>query len=363
MSQRIIKLLHNGVARGVYPGAVLLVSKKQEVVFFSSAGYRSKIPETLPMKKDTIFDLASLTKPLATTVAIMKLVHDGTLDLDTPIPSIISPFPWKDKMDITVRLLLNHSSGLKDCNPFYLELLKRPLKERKSILRRLIMELPLAAKPEKVSMYSDLGFMVLEWIIEIISGKTLSQFLNNEFFHVLGLKNMYFDNADDNSGHEENLCAATEYCDWRGGVIQGHVHDENAYALGGYSGHAGLFGAAQEIYTLTDELLKIYYGSSKWFLNKNTLREFFTRQNLVPESTWALGWDTPSLENSSSGDYFSKNSVGHLGFTGTSVWIDLDRYLTIIFLTNRIHPDKKNELIRAFRPEIHNLVIHEFSDE
>lgn len=362
MSQRIIKLLHNGVTRGVYPGAVLLVSKKQEIVFFSSTGNRSRMPETLPMKKDTIFDLASLTKPLATTVAVMKLVHDGMLDLDTPIPSIISPFPWKDKMDITIRLLLNHSSGLKDCKPFYLELLKSPLKERKSILRHLIMEAPLAANPKKVSMYSDLGFMVLEWIIEIISGKNLPEFVHDEFFHVLGLKHMYFDNTDGNARHKEHLCAATEYCAWRGGVIQGHVHDENAYALGGYSGHAGLFGTAQDICTLLNELLKIYYGSSNGLLKKNVLRTFFTRQSLIPESTWALGWDTPSLKNSSSGDYFSQNSIGHLGFTGTSVWIDLERYICVIFLTNRIHPDRKNEMIRVFRPEIHNLVMNEFCD-
>ena len=361
MSEKIIKLLNNGLRQGVYPGAVLLVSKKQEVVFFSSVGYRSRMPEILPMKKDTVFDLASLTKPLATTVAIMKLVNDGVLDLDTPIPSIVTPFPWKDKMDITVRLLLNHSSGLKDWKPFYLELLKNPLKERKPILRRLIMEAPLVSSPKKVSMYSDLGFMILEWIIEIISGKNLGSYLNEEFYHLLALKNMYFDNISETVGYKKRACAATEDCAWRGGVIQGHVHDETAYVLGGYSGHAGLFGTAQDIFTVINELLKMYYGISNGLLKENVLRTFFTRQNLIPESTWALGWDTPSLKNSSSGNYFSQNSIGHLGFTGTSVWIDLERYICVIFLTNRIHPDRKNEMIRVFRPEIHNLVMNEFA--
>ena len=361
MSDKIIKFLNNGFKQGVYPGAVLLVSKGHDIVFFFNTGNRAQTPNPLPMEKDTIFDLASLTKPLATTLAIMKLVNDGMLDLDVPIPSIIKPFPWKDKSDITVRLLLNHSSGIKDWRPFYLQLIKHPQQERKSIIRRLIMEEPLVNRPKKVSLYSDLGFMLLEWIIEIISGRNLSSYLNDVFFRFLGLKNMYLDNTCEDNGHKKKLCAATENCPWRGEVIQGHVHDENAYALGGYSGHAGLFGTAQDILILINELIKVYHGNRTELLNAEIVRAFFTRQDIVSGSTWALGWDTPSTKDSSSGNYFSLNSIGHLGFTGTSVWIDLERHITVIFLTNRIHPKRTNEKIRDFRPKIHDLVMSEFA--
>ncbi|MEA3360115.1 MAG: serine hydrolase [Thermodesulfobacteriota bacterium] len=361
MSDKIIKFLNNGFKQGVYPGAVLLVSKGQDIVFLFNAGNRAKIPNPLPMEKDTIFDLASLTKPLATTLAIMKLVNDGMLDLDVPISSIIKPFLWKDKTDITVRLLLNHSSGIKDWRPFYLQLIKCPRQERKSVIRRLIMEEPLVNRPKKASLYSDLGFMLLEWIIEIISGRDLTSYLDDVFFRFPGLKNMYLDNTFEDNGHKKKLCASTENCPWRREVIQGHVHDENAYALGGYSGHAGLFGTAWDIFTLTNELINIYHGDSAGLLKKETVRTFFTRQNIVSGSTWALGWDTPSVKNSSSGNYFSPCSIGHLGFTGTSVWIDLERHITVIFLTNRIHPDRTVEKIRVFRPKIHDLVMSEFA--
>ena len=361
MSDKIIKFLNNGLKQGVYPGAVLLVSKGHDIVFFSNTGNRAQTPHPLPMEKDTIFDLASLTKPLATTLAIMKLVNDGMLDLDVPISSIIKPFPWKDKSDITVRLLLNHSSGMKDWRPFYLQLIKHPQQERKSIVRRLVMEEPLVNRPKKVSLYSDLGFMILEWIIEIISGKDMSPYCNDAFFYFLGLQNLYFDNTGDDSENSKKLCAATENCPWRGEIIQGHVHDENAYALGGYSGHAGLFGTAKDIFILLNELINIYHGDSTGILKTEIVRTFFTRQNIVSGSTWALGWDTPSAKNSSSGDYFSPTSIGHLGFTGTSVWVDLERQMSILLLTNRIHPERTNIKIRDFRPKIHNLVMSEFA--
>jgi len=172
---------------------------------------------------------------------------------------------------------------------------------------------------------------------------------------------MYLDNTCEDNGHKKKLCAATENCPWRGEVIQGHVHDENAYALGGYSGHAGLFGTAQDILILINELIKVYHGNRTELLNAEIVRAFFTRQDIVSGSTWALGWDTPSTKDSSSGNCFSLNSIGHLGFTGTSVWIDLERHITVIFLTNRIHPDRTNEKIRIFRPKIHDLVMSEFA--
>jgi len=359
MHNRITELLLTGLKEKAYPGAVLLVAQGENIVFFHNVGNRAAKPKPLPMEKETIFDLASLTKPLATTLALMKLVDEGLLDLDTPIPYLIQPFPWKEKANITLRLLLNHSAGLPDWKPFYLELIKLPIKERKPVVRQLIMEEPLYHEPHTVSLYSDLGFMLLEWIIEITAGQDLSSFLNSNFYHPLGLKTLCLDQITVDPVYEKERFAATEYCPWRKEIIQGHVHDENAYALGGYSGHAGLFGTALDTFTLTNALFENYHGTRSDPLSTETVRTFFSRQGIVPGSTFALGWDTPSQKNSSSGNYFSSNSVGHTGFTGTSVWIDLEKNITVIFLTNRIHPSRSNERIRDFRPELHNLIMQE----
>ena len=359
MTNKIKDFLIRGLKENVYPGAVLLAARGEDIIIFHNVGNRALIPKPLPMEKDTIFDLASLTKPLATTLAIMKLVDEGLLRLDIAISSIIKPFPWNDKANLTPRLLLNHSAGLSDWKPFYLELVKYPIEERKPVLRRLIMEEPLHGEPETVSLYSDLGFMLLEWVVETITDQDLSSFLSSTFYHPLGLKNLYLDQITTDPPKKKELFAATEYCPWRKEIIQGHVHDENAYALGGYSGHAGLFGTAPDIFALTATLIKIYHGNSAGLLKAKTVRTFFSRQGIVPSSTWALGWDTPSEENSSSGNYFSPISVGHTGFTGTSLWIDLQKSITVLFLTNRIHPNRSNEKIKEFRPELHNLIMRD----
>ncbi len=359
MTDKITELLRRGLEEKVYPGAVLLVAQKGEIVFFHNVGNRSVIPRPVPMEKDTIFDLASLTKPLATTLAVMKLVDDGMLDLDASISSLIQPFPWKDKADITPRLLLNHSSGLADWKPLYLNLINLPAEERKPAARRLIMEGPLSLEPKSASLYSDLGFMLLEWIIEMASGQDFSSFLDADLYRPLGLKTLYLDTIDRGPAYTRDSYAATEDCPWRKEILQGHVHDENAYALGGHSGHAGLFGTAFDVFTLTNMVSKAYHGDGTALIKQDIARTFLSRQGLVPNSTWALGWDTPSERGSSSGNYFSSGSIGHTGFTGTSVWIDLEKRVTVVFLTNRIHPSRSNQGIKGFRPELHDLIMGE----
>jgi CubicO group peptidase (beta-lactamase class C family) len=359
MKDKIKELLERGLEEKVYPGAVLIVGRESEVVFFHSLGNRSILPAPLPMERDTIFDLASLTKPLATTFAVMRLVEDGLLDLDAPISSIIQPFPWKDKAGITPRLLLNHSSGLADWRPLYLNLIQLPPEERKPAARRLIMEGPLSGEPRSVSLYSDLGFMLLEWIIERASGRDLSSFLVENLYRPLGLKSFHLDAVDRAPVYPRDSYAATENCPWRKQIMQGHVHDENAYALGGHSGHAGLFGTASDVLALATMVLNAYHGNGTALIAKETAGIFLSRQGLVPDSTWALGWDTPSPKGSSSGNFFSSSSIGHTGFTGTSVWIDLERKVVVAFLTNRVHPTRSNQAIRGFRPELHNLIMRE----
>ena len=358
-NEKITELLRQGVDDKVYPGAVLLTATGNDIVFFQNVGSRSLIPQTLPMEKDTIFDLASLTKPLATALAVMKLVDEDMLDLDASISSVITPFPWKDKAPITPRLLLNHSSGLQSWQLFYLKLVNYPLEDRKQLVRQLIMKGALYKEPKSVSVYSDLGFIILEWIIEILSGQDLPSFLDSRFYRTLGLQSLHFNKITDDVPFKKDSYAATERCPWRKEIMQGRVHDDNAYALGGYSGHAGLFGTAMDIFTLTNMLTETYHRYSSKLLKTETVRAFFSRQEIAPGSTWALGWDTPDEKNSASGEYFSLNTVGHTGFTGTSVWIDLEKKISVIFLTNRVHPDRSNDRIKAFRPRLHNLIMRE----
>jgi serine-type D-Ala-D-Ala carboxypeptidase len=350
-------LLETGLSEGVFPGAVLLVAKQDNVVFFRAAGHAVLTPKAFPMRKETIFDLASLTKPLATTLAMMKLVEAGRVDLDEPITNILGKVVPEDKQTITPRLLLSHASGLPDWEPFFTRLEGIPPGERKQTVRDWVLKTPLTSVPGKEGRYSDLGFMVLEWIIEKHSGLLINRFVREQFYGPLGLEHTFFYERESRAPFGPEKFAATEGCPWRKTVLQGRVHDENAYAMGGYSGHAGLFGTARDVFEITRFLFATYLGKGPGLLAPETVRAFFTKQGNPKQSTWALGWDTPSRENSSAGKYFSEKSVGHLGFTGTSLWMDLEKGVVVIFFTNRIHPTRENEKIRAFRPRLHDRVM------
>ena len=354
---KIKELLEKGAAEGVFPGAVLIVARGGEIVFREATGCSSLIPESHPMEEDTIFDLASLTKPLATTLALMRLVDSNKLDLDQPLATLLPGPLSDDKRAITPRLLLCHSAGFVDWKPFYLELVNHDLEKRKGVLRGRILQEPLAYAPGDQALYSDLGFMILEWIIEKASGMPLPRYLERHFYGPLSLQKTFIIDGNRQDEYPPNAFASTEECPWRNKVIQGEVHDENAYAVGGYSGHAGLFGTAEEVFELLKLLRELYLGMRQDYLKSETVRTFFTRQERAEGSTWALGWDTPSLKDSSSGRFFSENSVGHLGFSGTSVWLDLEKDVVVILLTNRVHPTRANEKIRAFRPKLHDTVM------
>jgi serine-type D-Ala-D-Ala carboxypeptidase len=358
--EKTIELLEKGLTEGVYPGAVLLVASHGQINFIKEVGNLSIIPNVLPMKKDTIFDLASLTKPLATTLAIMRLVDRGQISLDESLSEIIRSYPLKDKKDLTLRSILNHCAGLKDWAPYYLDIMDYKEGERKKALRKRIIEEPLLYPLGMHCLYSDLGFMILEWAIEESSGESLRNFVHKNFYGPLGLRRIFLSKGD--LPFEKKEFAATEDCPWRKRVIQGEVHDENAYAAGGYSGHAGLFGTAEEIFILADLLREHYLGKRNDFFSPDVVREFFRRQEIVKGCTWALGWDTPSSKDSSAGRHISANSVGHLGFSGTSLWMDLDKDITAIFLSNRIHPSRNNVKIKSFRPVLHDLIFRAAAD-
>jgi len=342
---------------GVYPGCVLVVGDSNGILFEMHAGHTCTGPQKMEVAEHTIFDVASLTKPLATALGIMKLVSDQIIHLDQSLADFLPPVIPEDKTNITIRQLLSHCSGLPDWKPYYKLVQGKESKEAKRAMRNLVLDTSLEYEPGEKAVYSDLGYILLEWVVEAVTGVRLPEFVKTNFYDPLGLIRTFFQEVDKPMAFGPEEYAATEVCPWRGRMIRGYVHDENAFAMGGYSGHAGLFSTAREAYRLCACLLQHYYGSRSDLLGHWVVAHFFGRQDKPRGSTWALGWDTPSDTGSSSGKYFSKSSVGHLGFTGTSIWMDLDRDLIVVFFTNRIHPSRKNVKIKDLRPSLHDAVV------
>ncbi len=367
--ERVEEAIEGAIEAGVFPGAVLLVREEDRFFYLRAFGYRCIVPHVAPMQEDTIFDLASLTKPLATTVGAMLLVQEGKLRLDDRVSRYFHNFGVHGKADITFRQLLSHCSGLPAWRPYFQEVLREERSgrrvnflassEAKSYVYQCILREQLEAAPGQEVIYSDVGFMLLGALLEQLSGMPLDRLCASKIFRPLGLRRTGFVDLGLLRTRRlepiQDLIAATEQCSWRKKVVCGEVHDDNAYAMGGVTGHAGLFSCAREIDTLLIALREAYLRPGG-FVAQQVIREFWTRDGRVPSSTWCLGWDTPSPEGSSAGRYFSSNSVGHLGFTGCSIWLDLDRKLHVILLTNRVHPRRDNERIREFRPKLHDLI-------
>lgn len=359
----------DAVAQGVFPGAVVLVSKDRDIVYERAFGCRSLLPQKTPMEVETIFDLASLTKPLATTVAVMILVKEGKLRLDDKFTRIIPMFGVFGKNLTTFRQLLCHTSGLPAWKPFFEEIIKGEKSGRINfvtsraaknyVFEQIHRERPLAA-PGTQSLYSDLGFMVLAEAVEVVSGNTLDRFCQERLFKPFGLRATGFVDLSQLRTRRlqpvQEMIAPTENCPWRKKILWGEVHDDNAYAMGGVAGHAGLFSSARDIHVFLLRLSRCFNGADN-FLPAELVREFLTRDESVNGSTYALGWDTPSPTGSSSGSLFSARSVGHLGFTGCSIWWDLEKSCHVILLSNRVHPSRKNDQIKDFRPHIHDLIM------
>ncbi|MFV9689485.1 MAG: serine hydrolase domain-containing protein [Desulfobacteria bacterium] len=355
MMEKTKHLMNRALSEGIFPGAVLLVSMEGRLVLFDAYGV-ARIHPKKPMTQETFFDLASLTKPLATTLGAMILFQDGSLSLDQEIGAIIPAFRGTGKERITIRQLLAHSSGLPDYRPYYKTLMTVPRRYRKERLREMLLAERLVAAPGTKRVYSDIGFMILGWAIEVVTTIPLNIFVEKIIYKVLGLEDIFFLPLNPETERPVRDFAATEVCDWRKKLLEGKVHDDNAYSLRGVAGHAGLFGAAADVHKLLSELLNTCLKRPKSGLFRpETVRAFFKHQPLGG----ALGFDTPTQPGSSSGRYFSESTVGHLGYTGTSFWIDLKRSIIVILLTNRIHPTRKNERIKAFRPILHDAVMKE----
>ncbi len=346
-------LMKEAVDRHVFPGGVLLVAVRGSVVFERAYGWADLFSRR-QMTGDTVFDLASLTKPLATTLAAMRLVQGGGLELDLPCQRYWPRLFMADKASITARQLLSHSSGLPPWRPYYLRLRSLPdSRRRKEVFTGWIAQEALLASPGNQACYSDIGFLALQWLVERLTGQPLDQYFAASILKPLGIKDLFFN--PEGKPAPEIAYAATELCPWRGGLLLGRVHDDNAYVLGGVGGHAGLFGTARAVWEVLQTLLSIDAGACVGTVfDKTLLRCFLQRQN---ETMWALGFDTPAKTESSAGRHFSSQSVGHLGFTGTSFWMDRQSGIIVILLTNRVHPCRYNMGIRNFRPVIHDAVM------
>jgi CubicO group peptidase (beta-lactamase class C family) len=372
--RRVDKALDKAIDKNEMAGAVVLarMPREGEVLEHASVrGLAAARPERLPMRRDTVFDLASLTKPLATASAVMLLVAEGRIDLDDPVAKHLPHFAERDKETVTVRQLLTHASGLKPWRPFHEVLLEREKKTGQRIIatpeaREMVIDRVCRSKrvhePGAAAVYGDLDFIVLGALVEAVTSEPLDLFCAARVFEPLGMQDTRFLHNTSAGGPlteaERRGFAATENCPWRDRIIWGEVHDPNASVMGGVAGHAGLFAPADDVMRFALTLLDVWHGRSD-ALPRETLRTFTERQALPEGSDWALGWDTPTEGASSSGSHFSKNSIGHLGFTGTSLWIDLDRETVVVMLTNRVHLVAKKSRFEL-RPIVHDLVLEAF---
>ncbi len=350
--QPAFTVIENAVADKAFPGATIAIGYRDKVTYhaFGKLSYEKDSP---PTKIDTMYDLASLTKVVVTTTLVEKLVEGdfaSPLDLDAPIEQFLpewtaGPQPeWRHR--VTVRHLMTHTSGLPPFKEYW-----RTSKGREDTLRMIFAE-PLEYEPGTKMVYSDLGIILMAEIIHRLTGKTLDELANESIFQPLGMKNSMY-NPPKKLWPE---IAPTEVDDrWRHRLVQGEVHDENAYAIGGVSGHAGAFSTAPDLAAFCQMLLNGGVYAHQHIVKRTTVAEFTQPQSLA-QNTRTLGWVVPT-EGSSSGHYYSVHSYGHTGFTGTSIWIDPDRQVFVVLLTNRVNPTRENMKIAEVRPAFHDAVM------
>ena len=348
--QRAFEILRNAVAGRVFPGASLAVTYRGALIAFRGLGrftYDSVSPE---VQADTVFDLASVTKVLATTPTAMILYQRGLLHLDAPVAELLPEFAalapsaeTEGLQNVTVRMLLAHSSGL----PAYVKLFETARTREKLI--RAACATPLEATPGSKAEYSDIGFILFGEILARLAKEPLDVFAQREIFTPLGMTRTRFCPP---SEWRSAIPPTEDDRTFRHRIIQGEVNDENASVMGDVSGHAGLFAPAIDVARFAECMLR--EGSP---IFQPTTVELFTRREITPPgASRALGWDTPS-EPSTSGKYFSPRSFGHLGFTGTSLWIDPQRQLSVTLLSNRIWPDRGSRAIRQVWPLLHDAIV------
>ncbi len=339
-------LLNRCTQQHAFPGASVAIGYRGHLVYQKAFGRFDYSPRGKPVSTETIYDLASLTKVVTATTLAMKLVESGVLKLSDPVSRFFPPYIGGGRETITIRHLLTHSSGLPAHLPFY-----KDTRGESNFVRK-ILQTSLEYQPGTKAVYSDLGIILLGNILEKVTGRSLGQLSQDQIFVPLGMTHTFFKP----SPRLKFGIAPTEKDPWRGRMIQGEVHDENAFAMGGVSAHAGLFSNSGDLSIFCQMLLNGGVYAHHRIVKRSTLDMFVTRQNSPADSSRALGWDTPS-PGSSAGDRLSARSFGHTGFTGTSIWVDPTRELFIVLLTNRVYPSRENNAIQEVRREVADAVV------
>jgi len=337
-----LEILRKGIAERAFPGATFAVVHRGQLVGLDSEGRFTYEPKSSPVQPQTVWDLASLTKVIATTTMAMWLYERGQLQLDVPIVDLAGEFDTADprRRHVTTRMLLTHTSGL----PGYERLFERARTSDEFI--QAAFALPLVADPGTKTEYSDIGFIIIGVLLERLAGESLDRFCQREIFQPLGMAKATFNPPRD---WRTAIPPSNDDHDFRHRIIQGEVQDENAWVMGGVAGHAGLFGNAYDVALFAHCVLQ---GGAP-VLRRETVDTFSRRQ---AGTTRALGWDTPTPP-SQSGHYFSPRSIGHLGYAGTSLWIDPARELAVVLLTNRTWPDRGSQKIKTVRPSFHDAIV------
>lgn len=319
----IDRVVRRGMTAGGYPGASVVIGRRGAAVLQRGYGHLGWTKESPDVNADrTIYDLASLSKVIGTTTGAMILYDEGRLDLDAPVSRYIPEFSGGDKDLVTVRMLLTHRSGL----PAGRELWR--MTSNALDARRIVLSTPLVNKPGAVFVYSDLGADVLAWVVESISGLSLDTYLTERVFKPLGMNDTFYNPPDS----VRYRVAPTEVAPPRGYPLKGEVHDENAFALGGVAGHAGLFSTASDLAIFAQMMLNGGEYDDVRIFSDSTVALFTKRS----AGTRALGWDTADGDGGS-GEYLTSSAFGHTGYTGTSIWIDPEREMFVVLLTNRVH--------------------------
>jgi CubicO group peptidase (beta-lactamase class C family) len=338
-------VIRNAIAERAFPAASVAVTHRGELIASKAFGrftYESSSPQVTTA---SIFDLASVSKVVATTCMAMILYQRGLLDLEMPVVAVLPEFTTEDarRRHVTLRMLLAHSSGLPAYEKLFLH------SRTRDTLLKAAFATPLAADPGARAEYSDIGFIILAKALERIADEAFDHFCQREIFGPLGMAHTTFNPP---SSWRTSIPPTVDDRSFRGRIIQGEVQDENASVLGGVAGHAGVFATAEDLAVFAHAMLQ----GGQPILRPETVT-LFTRREASPAGTSrALGWDTPSPP-SQSGKHFSTHAFGHLGYTGTSLWIDPDRQLSVTLLTNRTWPDCDHQAIKEVRPRFHDAVV------
>jgi CubicO group peptidase (beta-lactamase class C family) len=344
--------LNQAIVDSAFPGCAISIGYQGKLIYEQSFGHFTYDPGSPKVMVNSIFDLASVTKVVATTTTAMILYDQGRLNLDQKVIEIVPEFRGKEKDKVTIRHILTHTSGLPGWVRFYLDL------EGKDRIVQEICKTELINEPGTTYIYSDLGMILMQKILESITKKTLDLLVQDYITTPLNMKRTFYN--PDSSLRDQIV--PTEISEWHQELVHGFVHDENTFVMGGVSGHAGLFSTVQDLSIFCQMYLNMGLYNNRRILKSETINTFTSRQNIVEGSTRALGWDTRSEEHSMAGDFMSMQAFGHSGFTGTTIWIDPVNQVFVVLLSNRVYPTRENRKISRVRPNVHNYAIRSVID-